>query len=39
MLFGFAYMAGVPDNRALLGAFFAAIGITFFGWVAVRTGL
>jgi hypothetical protein len=41
LLFGFAYMAGVPDGRALIGASFAAIGMTFFWrlWVAMRTGL
>jgi hypothetical protein len=40
VLFGFAYMLGAPDERALLGAFFAAVGVTFFWrlWVAIRTG-
>jgi len=30
VLFGFAYMLGAPDERALLGASFAAVGVTFF---------
>lgn len=40
LLFGLAFMAGVPDQRSLLGAFFAALGLTFFWrlWVAMRTG-
>lgn len=40
VLFGLAFMAGAPQDRVLVGAFFAAVGITFFWrlWVAVRTG-
>jgi hypothetical protein len=40
LLFGLAYMAGAPDQRALVGAFLAALGLTFFWrlWVATRTG-
>jgi hypothetical protein len=40
-LFGVAFMAGVPDMRALLGAALSAVGVTFFWrlWVAMRTGL
>ena len=41
VLFGFAFMLGAPEGRALLGAFLEAVGITFFWrlWVAIRTGL
>jgi hypothetical protein len=41
VLFGVAYMAGAAEERALLGAFFAALGLTFFWrlWVAIRTGM
>ena len=40
VLFGLAFMVGAPQERALIGAFFAALGITFFWrlWVAMRTG-
>jgi hypothetical protein len=40
LLFGLAYMGGAPQDRALLGAFFAALGLAFFWrlWVATRTG-
>jgi len=39
-LFGLAFMAGAANERALLGAFFAALGLSFFWrlWVATRTG-
>jgi len=38
--FGLAYMVGVPDMRALIGAFFVALGTTFLWrfWIAIRTG-
>jgi hypothetical protein len=29
LLFGLAYMIGAPEQRALLGAFFAALGLAF----------
>jgi len=40
VLFGVTVMAGVPDQRGILGAFFTALGLTFFWrlWVAMRTG-
>jgi len=40
LLFGLAYMVGAAENRAFLGALFAALGLTFFWrlWVATRTG-
>jgi len=40
LLFGLAFMANSPQERALLGASFAAIGLTFFWrmWVAMVTG-
>ena len=38
--FGLAYMSGVPDMRALIGAFLVALGATFLWrlWIAIRTG-
>ena len=40
ILFGLAFMCGAANERALVGAFFAAMGLTFFWrlWVATRTG-
>jgi hypothetical protein len=40
VLLGVAVMAGVPDQRGMVGAFLAALGLTFFWrlWVAMRTG-
>jgi hypothetical protein len=40
LLFGVAFMLGAPDERALLGAFFASLGLCYFWrlWVAIRTG-
>jgi len=40
LLFGLAFMANAPQERALLGALFAAVGLTFFWrlWLAVMTG-
>jgi hypothetical protein len=40
LLFGVAVMAGVPDQRNLIGAFLAALGLTFFWrlWLTMRTG-
>jgi hypothetical protein len=40
LLFGLAFMANAPQERALLGALFAAVGLTFFWrmWVAVAIG-
>jgi hypothetical protein len=40
LLFGLAFMVNVPRERALLGAFFAAVGLAFFWrlWLAVVTG-
>jgi hypothetical protein len=37
--FGLAYMSGVPDMRALIGAFLVALGATFLWrlWIAIRT--
>ena len=38
VLFGVAYMAGAGQWRAIVGAFFAALGVTFLWrlWVAIR---
>jgi len=38
LFFGLAWMAGAPEPRVFLGAFFAALGLTFFWvlWVAMR---
>ena len=40
LLYGICLMAGVSDARGMLGAFLAALGLTFFWrlWVATRTG-
>jgi hypothetical protein len=40
LLFGLAFMANAPQERALLGAFFAAVALTFFWrmWVAIVIG-
>lgn len=40
LLFGVAYMFGAPDQRAMLGALFASLGLVFFWrlWIAMRTG-
>jgi hypothetical protein len=39
LLFGLAFMANVPEERALIGAFFAAVALTFFWrlWTAAVT--
>jgi len=41
VLFGLAYMAGANEMRALVGALFAALGVTFLWrlWVAIRVGV
>jgi hypothetical protein len=41
MLFGTAFMAGAKEERAFVGAFFAALGVTFLWrlWVAIRAGI
>jgi len=40
LLYGICIMVGVSDARGMLGAFLAALGLTFFWrlWVATRTG-
>lgn len=40
LLFGLAFMFGASDQHALLGAFFASLGLSYFWrlWVAMRTG-
>ena len=40
ILFGLAYMLGAQQQRALVGAFLAALGVTFLWrlWVAIRIG-
>lgn len=40
LLLGLAVMFGTSDGRAFLGAFLAALGLSFFWrlWVAMRTG-
>ncbi|HYU45470.1 MAG TPA: hypothetical protein VEK84_04740 [Terriglobales bacterium] len=40
LLFGLAFMFNIPQERALLGALFAAVGLAFFWrlWLAVVTG-
>ena len=40
LLLGVAVMFGSSEQRALLGAFLAALGMSFFWrlWVAMRTG-
>jgi hypothetical protein len=40
VVFGVAFLAGVPDIRALIGSFLAALGLSFFWrlWVATLTG-
>jgi hypothetical protein len=40
LAFGVAFIANAPRERALVGAFFAAVGLTFFWrlWLATMTG-
>jgi hypothetical protein len=37
VIFGFALLASVPDERALIGALFPALGLTFFWRLLVAT--
>jgi uncharacterized Tic20 family protein len=41
VLFGVAVMAGAEQTRAMVGAFLAALGLTFLWrlWLTIRTGV